>query len=107
MLCTDLLAFTLQLRKTSARRPSDEGAVRLIITSNGVPFLQMRSIRLHSTLGREKERTELDVIYFIPLSFVPFSVNGFLNLVSVNNFFNFSFTDVNYIFMIKILTINI
>ena len=42
-------------QKTSARRPSDEGAVRPVITSNGVPFLQMRSVGLHSTSGREKE----------------------------------------------------
>ena len=32
-LCTDLLAFALQLRKTSARRQSDEGAVRPVIAS--------------------------------------------------------------------------
>ena len=31
-------------QKTSARRPSDEGAVRPVIASNGVPFLQMRSV---------------------------------------------------------------
>jgi hypothetical protein len=53
-LCTDLLAFALQLRKTSARRPSDEGTVRQVIASNGVSFLQMRSIGWHSTSGREK-----------------------------------------------------
>ena len=49
-LCTDLLAFALQLRKTSTRRPSDERAVQPVIASNGVPFLQMRS---HSTSGRK------------------------------------------------------
>ena len=38
--------------KTSARRPSD---VQTIIASNGVPFLQMRSVASHSTSGREKE----------------------------------------------------
>ena len=42
-------------RKTSARRPSDEGAVRPVIASNGVPFLQMRSVGSHSASGREKE----------------------------------------------------
>ena len=42
-------------RKTSARRPSDEGAVRPVIASNGVPFLQMRSVESHNTSGREKE----------------------------------------------------
>ena len=51
-LCTDLLVFALQLRKTSARRPSDEGAVWPVIASNGVPFLQMRSVGLRSTSGR-------------------------------------------------------
>ena len=30
-------------------------AVRPVITSNGVPFLQMRSVGSHSTSGREKE----------------------------------------------------
>jgi hypothetical protein len=57
-LYTDPLAFALRLRKTrktSARKPSDERAVRPVITSNGVPFLQMRSIGSHSTSGREKE----------------------------------------------------
>ena len=42
-------------QKTSARRPYDEGAVRPVIASNGVPFLQMRSVGSHSTSGREKE----------------------------------------------------
>ena len=45
-------------QKTSARRPSDEGAVRPVIGSNGFPFLQMRSIGSHSTSGREKEGNE-------------------------------------------------
>ena len=54
-LCTDLLAFALQLRKTSARRPSDKGVVRAVIVSNGAAFLQMRSVGSHSTSGREKE----------------------------------------------------
>ena len=52
-LCTDLLAFDLQLRKTSVRRPSDEGAVPPVIASNGVPFLQVRSVESHSMSGRE------------------------------------------------------
>ena len=31
-------------QKTSARRPSDEGVVRLVIASIGVSFLQVRSV---------------------------------------------------------------
>ena len=57
-LCTYLLAFTLQLRKTpetSAKRPSDEGAVWPVIASNGVTFLQIKSVGSHSTSGRKKE----------------------------------------------------
>ena len=42
-------------QETSARRPCDEGAVGRVIASNGVPFLQMRSVGSHSTSGREKE----------------------------------------------------
>ena len=42
-------------QKTSARRPSDEGAMRSVIASNGVLFLQMRPVGPHSTSGREKE----------------------------------------------------
>ena len=38
-----------------ARRPSDEGTVRPFIASNGVPFLQMRSVGSHSKSGRERE----------------------------------------------------
>jgi hypothetical protein len=34
------VAFDLHLRKISAWRPPDEGAVRLVIASNGVPYLQ-------------------------------------------------------------------
>ena len=39
-------------QKNSARRPSDEGAVRRVIASNGLPFLQIRSVGSHSTSGR-------------------------------------------------------
>ena len=54
-LCTEPLVFDLQLRKTSARRPSDEGAVRAVIASNGVPYLQIWSVGPNSKSGREKE----------------------------------------------------
>ena len=57
-MCTDLLAFALQLRKPqdiSVRKTSDEGAVRPVIVSNEVPFLQMRPVGSHSTSEREKE----------------------------------------------------
>ena len=38
-----------------ARRPSDEEAVRPVIASNGIPFLQMRSVGVPSTSAREME----------------------------------------------------
>ena len=31
-------------------------ALRSVIASNGVPYLQMKSVGLHSTSGRRKER---------------------------------------------------
>ena len=44
---------------------SNEEAVRSVISSNGVPSLQMRSVRSQSTSGKvkegKKERTELDL----------------------------------------------
>ena len=40
-------------QKTSARRQSDEGVVRPVIASNGVPFLQMRSVGSPSTSTTE------------------------------------------------------
>jgi hypothetical protein len=42
-------------RKTSARRMSD-GVVLPVIVSNGLPYLQMRSVGSHNTLGREVVR---------------------------------------------------
>ena len=48
-------------QKTSARRPSDEGSVRPVTASNGVPFLQIRSIGYHSTSGREKEGNNINI----------------------------------------------
>ena len=38
------MAFALWSRKTSARKSSDEGAVRPVIASNGVTFLQTKSV---------------------------------------------------------------
>ena len=44
-------------QKTSARRSSDEEVVRPVTASNGVPFLQMRSVGSHARQeGRRKER---------------------------------------------------
>ena len=63
-LCTDLLAFAYSRekpQKTSARRPSDERAVRPDIASNGVPFLQLKSVGWHSTSGREKEGRKKEI----------------------------------------------
>ena len=56
-LFTDLLAFALRLRntpETSVKRPSMK-AVRPVIPSNVVPYLQMISVGSHSTSGREAE----------------------------------------------------
>ena len=50
-----LIAEVKPQLETSASRLSDEGAVRPVIASNGVPFLQMRSVGSHGTSGREKE----------------------------------------------------
>ena len=47
--------------KTSGRRPSIK-AVRPVIASNGVPYLQMRSVGSHSTSGRKKEGNDLDSV---------------------------------------------
>ena len=57
-LCTDILAFALQLRKTSARRPFDEGVVWPVIASNRVPYFWMRSVRSHSSSGRKGREVE-------------------------------------------------
>ena len=57
-LCTDLLAFALCLRKIPenlSRTLFDEEAVQPVITTNGASYLQMRSVELHSTSGKEKE----------------------------------------------------
>ena len=65
---TDALIFTLQLRKprkTPAKGPSMK-AVRLVIASNGVPYLQMRSVGSHSTLGMEKEGNYRGDLFIYP-----------------------------------------
>ena len=63
----DLLAFALQLRKTSATRLSDEGVLRPVIASNGVPYLEMRSIGRQTksvwVKERKKERAGIKVPY--------------------------------------------
>ena len=46
------LTAELNLRKPQLE---NEGAVRPVIASNGVSFLQMRSVGSHSTSGRDKE----------------------------------------------------
>ena len=53
-LSSDPLVFTLQLRKTSARRPSEK-ALRPVIASKGISHLQMTSVGSHAMSGMEKE----------------------------------------------------
>jgi hypothetical protein len=48
----------LTAEKNPRKLQSDEGAVRPVIASNGVLFLQMRSVGSHSTSGREKEENK-------------------------------------------------
>ena len=55
-LCTDLWTFALK-ETTYARRPLMK-ALRPIIASNGVSYLQMRSLGSHSTSEMEKERKD-------------------------------------------------
>ena len=55
MISSHLLYSGGKSRKASTRIPSDEGAVRTVIASNGVPYLQMRSVRSHSASGKEKK----------------------------------------------------
>ena len=59
VMCTDNLAFVLRLRKTPEQGGRLMKVVRPFIASNGVPYIQMRSVGSHSTSGREKNgRTE-------------------------------------------------
>ena len=62
-----------KLRKPSARSPSMK-AVRSVIASNGIPYLQMRSAGLHRTSGRKmeenKERTGIALNNCIILHFI-------------------------------------
>ena len=37
----------------------NEGAVRTVIASNGIPFLQMRSVGFHNTSGRKDGKDEV------------------------------------------------
>ena len=63
-MCTDLLAFYLMAEKNPGKPQLGDKlmtAVRTVIASNEVPYFQMTSIGLHSTLrrnaeGRKKER---------------------------------------------------
>jgi hypothetical protein len=68
------MAFALQLRKTSARRP-DEGAVQPVIPSNGVPFLQMRSVGSRSTPGLVCAKIKGEMVQ---------SVNTYSDLISMS-----------------------
>ena len=70
-------------QKTSARRPSDEGAVRPAIASNGVPFLQMRSVGTNSTSGREKEGEKESMGKWFLYHHI---LNDILNIVVIFNF---------------------
>jgi hypothetical protein len=51
-LCTDLLAFDSEERKPSARIPSLK-AVRPVIASDRIPYLQMTSVGPYSISGKE------------------------------------------------------
>ena len=44
-----------KIRKTSARKTFDEGAVRSVLGSNGIPYLQLRPEGPHSKSGWVKE----------------------------------------------------
>ena len=57
-LCTNLLGIALVLRKCSGKSQLGDRivkAVRPVITSNRVPYIQMRSVESHRMWGREKE----------------------------------------------------
>ena len=75
-LFTDLLAFSLWLRKFEA--------VQSFITSNGIPYLQMTLIVLHSTSRREKERMRkfpiADVQFETPLHWSNFQCVSLLTI---------------------------
>ena len=48
------------------RVPSDEGAVRSFIASNGVPYLQMTSVGFHVTSVRGEKTNDKDNNEMIP-----------------------------------------
>ena len=58
-ICLTVEENSRKLQETSARRPSDEGIVRPVVASNGVPFLQIRLVRKGE--GRNKERTRSEL----------------------------------------------
>ena len=58
-LCTDLLAFTLQLRKTSARRPSDDGsATSHRLNWGSLPPIEVGRIAQHVRKGEDRKEVK-------------------------------------------------
>ena len=55
-LCIFLLEFTLRLMKLMK-------VIRSVIAPNGVPHLQIKSVTLHSTSGRKKERMGGSIVH--------------------------------------------
>ena len=67
----------LKLRKSSenlSNRPSDEGAVRSVIGSNKVPYLQRTSVGSHSTSGNEKEGYKEKTVLLFTYSLFYYSI---------------------------------
>ena len=66
-LCTDLLAFTLQLRKprkTSVRRQLMK-SVRPVIASNGLPYSKWRSHSIRKGEGRKEDNRAVLLLHSI------------------------------------------
>ena len=55
---SDIYLISEENPQTSARRPTILKAVRSFIASDGIPYLQMRSVGSQSTSEREKEEME-------------------------------------------------